>query len=303
MKVLITGGAGFLGSTLIRKTPDNVTIHATIHENRTVADKSNAQYHTLDIRNENQTHELINKIKPDVIIHTAAKGSPDFCEKNPNDAWNINVHGTQHILKAAHAINAKVFAMSSNQVFDGVHGPFNENSETRPLNVYGKTKKQNEDDMLEYAEATIVRPITMYGWSNPQGQQNMAQFVIKKLTNKESIKVTNDMFNNYLYVGQMANAIWEMILQKYDHKIINIAGDERVSLSDFALKVASIFDLDSKLIEPVPKNYFKDESPRPMDTSYDISAFKTIYKTPALSLERGLLKMKLSKKLVTWKNI
>lgn len=301
MKVFITGGAGFLGSTLIRKASSKYELHATLHENKTVADLHNVYYHNIDIRNEEGVSALVQSIKPNIIIHTAAKGSPDYCEKNPKDAWDINVNGTRNILEASTAINARVYAMSSNQVYDGIHGPFNEDSPLRPVNIYGKTKKQNEEDIHKYKNAVIIRPITMYGWANPKGQQNMACSIIRNLSNGIPMNVTNDMYNNYLYVGQMASAIWELIDKNIAIKSINVAGSERISLSTFALSVASIFNLKSELISPVPKKFFRDESPRPLDTTYDISKFNKLFQTKALSISEGLSKMKRAESSIKWR--
>ncbi len=303
MKILITGGAGLVASTLFRKAPSKYTLHATIHENKMVADLSSVFYHPVDIRDKDAVDRMVDAIKPDTIIHTAAKGSPDFCDKYPKDAWDINVGGTLNMLEAAHKIGTRIFVLSSNQVFDGNSPPYDELSEPSPINVYGKTKKQNELDAKKFSNAVIIRPITMYGWANPRGQQNMANTVVKKLRNDEKMNVTQDMFNNYLYVGFMADTLWGLVDMKMPPKVIHVAGKDKASLSDFSILVARTFDLDTKLITPVPKSFFGDESARPLDTSYQTKLLQEVMQIKPITLQDGLIKMKKAEMLTTWKNL
>lgn len=302
-RVLITGGGGLVASTLIRKAPEVFDVHATIHENKTIVDGYVVPFHPVDIRKEQEVKKILSNIKPDIIIHTAAKGSPDYCEKHPEDAQNTNVLGTRYVLESAKEIQAQVFVFSSNQVFSGTNPPYNELSPVGPINVYGQTKKQNEQDAQSYPNAFIVRPMTMYGWANPKGQQNLANTIVRSLRAGSPMNITQDMFNNYLYVGQMADMMWELVEMKDPPKIIHIAGNEKASLSGFALHVAEVFGLPLRLIQPVPKSFFKEESARPMDTTYDISLLRRTFHTKPLDLISGLRRMKQAEHDTQWKTL
>src|SRR3989344_7448484 len=107
MRVFVTGGAGLLGSMLLRNAPKNVKLFASYHENKLIPRINNSTFLYLDIRDKKNVDALVKKIKPQVIIHTAAKGSPDFCEFNQKDAWDINVEGTRNIIIAARKWRAK----------------------------------------------------------------------------------------------------------------------------------------------------------------------------------------------------
>lgn len=302
MKVLLTGGAGFLGSTLIHTVPKNIQLYATLFENQNIV-RGNVDFHNLDIRNESDVKELFDKLKPSYVIHTAAKSSPDFCEMHKDVAWDINVMGTRNIIKAAKPHGSHIVFMSSNQVYDGDNPPYNEKSEKNPLNQYAKTKDQSEKDLIESGNpSTIFRLLTMYGWPNPEGVRNSSKWVIDSLREGKEIKVVDDMFGNYLYVKQAAHAIWEILLESYSIDVINVAGSEKSSLYDFAVKVARTFELDDSLISPVPKDYFPSEAPRPLDTTYDIAMYKSLFKTKPFNLHDGLLDMKSSENDIAWEN-
>ena len=300
MKIFITGGAGLLGSMLLRSAHKKVKLFTSYHENKLIPKINRSAFLYLDIRDKKNVDALVNKIKPQVIIHTAAKGSPDFCEFNQKDAWDINVEGTRNILLAGKNINAKVIFTSSNQVFSGKKPPYSENSPLDPVNFYGKTKVESEKDVHKNKNAIIARLMTMYGWANPAGQNNTGNWVVNMLSKKEPIKVVDDIYNNFLWVGQAADALWKLALGKYDLKLVNIAGGETANRFDFAVKVAKAFNLDTKLISPVRKSYFKEEAPRPMNTIYNIALFKKTLKIKALSLNEGLRAMRKLEKGIKW---
>jgi dTDP-4-dehydrorhamnose reductase len=300
MKIYITGGTGLLGSELLRSAPAGYELFANYHVNRNVPDTSNVKFSHLDITQKRQVTKLMINIKPDIIIHTAAKSSPDFCEKHKSEAEKINIEGTRNILQVSNKIGSKVLIISSNHVFSGNNPPYSESSERDPVNYYGKTKVQNEDDVLQGDyNATVIRLMTLYGWGNPKGQKNTAMWVIDMLTQKKSIKVVDDIYNNFLWVDDAAKCIWKIVEDKIDVKLIQLAGAETASRYEFALKVAEIFKLDTSLISPVPKSYFQDEAPRPYNTIYDLSLMKEKLFKP-LVLAEGIELMKKKQKKLIW---
>ena len=108
MKVFITGGAGLLGSALLRTIPEHITTFATFHENTLLPKINGVTFLRVDIRDALRVKKVLQEVQPDVIIHTAAKGSPDFCEFHQKDAWDINVIGTRNILRVAQKIGSRV---------------------------------------------------------------------------------------------------------------------------------------------------------------------------------------------------
>lgn len=302
MNVFITGGAGLLGSELLRSKPKGVTVLATYHENVLLPDGVDCTFVNTDIRDENILLEHVLPFKPDAIIHTAAIGSPDICEKDPKRAHDVNVVGTRNIVSLAGQTGSHVFYTSTNQVFSGIQPPYSEKSTPDPVNVYGRTKVQSEKDIRESnVAATIIRLMTMYGWNNPKGQKNTATWVIEMLSKGIPIKVVDDIYNNFLWVGQASSIIWELVTKKSTIPLIHIAGAETENRYVFAKKVAEQFSLDTSLITPVKKSYFKDEAPRPLNTVYDISLLKSLTSCHIFSLDEGLEDMKKTRKDVTWK--
>jgi dTDP-4-dehydrorhamnose reductase len=303
-KILITGGSGLLGSTLIRTASDDFDIHATYHTTMLVPDVENCTFHYLEVRNKKMVDDLVLKVNPDIIIHTIAKSSPDYCEQNQDESWDVNVNGTKHMLNAAKKVGAYFTWMSSNQVFSGKNPPYFEDSQKDPVNFYGKTKVRSEEDVLkENYNASTIRLMTMYGWGNPEGQKNSAMWVIEMMKQKKEIKVVNDVFNNFLWVYDAARFIWKVIELKEKPSLIQIAGGETANRYEFAKKVATIFEFDSGLISPVPKSYFEDEAPRPLNTIYNISKLKKLLNVEPVKLAEGLSEMKNVLQNVTWKTL
>ncbi len=304
MKVYITGGTGLLGSSLLRTVPKKFTLFSNYHINKLIPDIPIADFSYLDITNKKQVETVFSKIRPHYIIHTAAKSSPDFCEDNPQEAYRVNIEGTRNVLFFGNKFGSKVIIMSTNQVFSGINPPYTEESERDPVNVYGKTKVQNEDEILtgKY-KGTVIRLMTLYGWGNPHGQKNSAMWVIDMLSKNQKIKVVDDIYNNFLWVEDASNAIWKMILTDKELKLIQIAGEETTNRYLLAKMIANVFKLDDTLITPVKKSYFKDEAPRPLNTVYDIGCLKKKLKFYPLMLKEGIIEMKRASKSVKWKKI
>jgi dTDP-4-dehydrorhamnose reductase len=205
MTVLITGGAGFLGSELRRQAPDAL---ATWHRTRI---DDGVQ---LDIRDEDATMRCFLKHGPDVVIHTAYVMGDR----------NTIVRGTHNVALAAHRVGAKLIHLSSDLVFDGEHGaPYTEDDEPRPVMEYGQHKLEAEQLVAKlHPDALIVRTSLLLG--PPDGPQ-------EDLARRDDVVFHSDEIRTPIPVRCLAAALLRLTDQS---GILHVAGPEAVSRVELA---------------------------------------------------------------------
>lgn len=284
MKVLITGGSSLLGRYLHQTKPDGVVLASTWHTNHVPGTN-----HQLDITNPQQVRHVFGIVKPDVVIHCAANGSVDYAERNFTEAHMVNVIGTRHITEAATDSEAKLVYISSNAVYDGEHPPYLAECPQRPINRYGQLKQLAENEAKYNFAPLIIRPFLLYGWPHSGGRGNWAVMVIDALRQGKPVKMVNDHIWMPTYAHDAAAAIWQLLDR--ENEAFNIAAPERVTLYEFAVKVAEVWGLDSSLIEPVSSDYFPNIAPRPHDTTYDLTKAR-LAGVMMDCIEAGLKRMK-----------
>ena len=154
MKYLVTGASGQVGydivQELIARYGSDAEIYIPTHAE-------------IDIVNEEETYLYIKAIRPDVIFHCAAYTRVDDAEKDCKTCFDINVNGTKNIVKGAEETDAKLLYISTDYVFDGTKEIYKTDDETRPINVYGKTKLLGEQLVEEYDKHFIVRTSWVFG--------------------------------------------------------------------------------------------------------------------------------------------
>lgn len=298
MKILITGGSGLLGKSLLETQPNNCDITLTWNKNiYGVITKTLDVWYKLDIRDRVDVFECFEMVKPDAVIHCAASGSVDFAEQHYQEVFRVNVTGLQNVIDAANGYKSKLVYISTNAVFSGDNPPYNEKSPLNPVNAYGVIKRQAERVVQDAVTSwLIVRPFLLYGWPYPGGRGNWANVSVNRLRNGDKLKIVNDHIWQPTYAPDCAEAIWELLFQFLgNNEIFNVAQPERITLYEFILKVCKVFDLDDSLVEPVDSNYFSSIAKRPKDTSYDL--FKLFEVGIALNkVESGLSEMRKEEK-------
>jgi len=246
----------------------------------------------MDVVDEASVHYVFDRVRPHVVIHCAALGSVDYCERNPECARITNVGGVAHILNAALAHRAKVVFISSNAVFGGNGAaPYAEDDGRFPVNMYGVLKKHAEDLVMEYYEDwLIVRPIMLYGWPYRGGRSNWATRVIEFLKAGLPLKIVDDTVTQPTYAADCAEAIWKLIAAD-ETGIFHVGGCDRLSLYGFAMSVANVWGLDGAgLLEPVSSDYFSNIVRRPQDATYDLTRMISCVANP-VRLHDGLERM------------
>lgn len=296
MRIFITGGTGLIGRALIESRRNEDEIAATYLGRYTMEDDDRVKYVRLDVRDFEGHIRIFESFRPEVVIHTASIGSPDYAEKRPEETREVNVTGTRNILSICERVGAKFIYISSNGIYDGEKAPYSENSNAKPVNYYGEVKLEAEaiakQAKTEYA---IVRPILIYGWNYEFERSNIVTQAIDKLQKGEVMYAYDDVYANPLYNHSCAMAIWEIVNRgKYD--VFNIAGAERVSIHQLLKRVAEVFDYDVNLIKPVQQGYFDELVKRPRDTSFSTEKMERELGVTALSLGEGLHSMKETRK-------
>ncbi|UCD07883.1 MAG: dTDP-4-dehydrorhamnose reductase [Candidatus Aenigmatarchaeota archaeon] len=287
-RLLITGASGLLGTKLAEISSKSYETIGTYNKNYV---RSNCKMIKLDIKNKNQVFDVIGKMNPNFVIHTAAFTNVDQCETKKHTAWDINVKGTENIVKICEKIGAKLIYMSTDFVFDGKkEGKYKETDTPNPINWYGKTKLEGEKLIQKSRiDFIITRTSVLYGW-NLQKRLNFVTWAIEKLKNNEKIKIVTNQWNSPTLANNLAYSLIN-ILNKKEHGMFHMAGSERINRFDFAKKIAKIFNLNENLIEPIKSEKLKQIAKRPTDSSLNIEKAKKIG-IKFLNIEKGLNEMK-----------
>ena len=287
MKILVTGGSGLLGSAVSLYFKDYFDVIATYQKHKVAIEGCRSIY--LDITDAKATINLINKIKPNFIIHTAALVGINICDKEPELAYKVNVEGTKNIVDASKKTNLKIIYISTDYVFDGKKGMYNESNKVNPINYYGKTKLEGEK-LIDIKNNIIIRT-SIYGLNIVKVKNNFSSWIIDELSNNKQISVFTDQFNSMMLVNNCAEALKEIVDKDFTG-ILNIASSERTSKYDFAIKLAEIFDFDKELIKPIKNNEVEGYEKRPSDVSLDVSKAKKKLNSKLLDIKDSLLNMK-----------
>ena len=291
LRILMTGGSGLLGTSLVKLKPDNCAILAT-YNSEMASPSEDVEWAKLDLTDAAGTRAIIADFKPDVVLHAGSIGSVDFAEKNRELSHRTNVEGTRNIAQAAGEIGARVIFISSNAVFNGEHPPYRETDPVTPANYYGELKAEGERITLAAHDTNaVVRPILMYGWPNEGRRGNLVTMWLSKLEAGEKIIAVDDVWSKPLWVDDASRVCWDVIDRKANGTF-NVCGSERVTLHQLAVQVAEVFGHDPGLITAVDSSYFGDIANRPKDTSFDITKIKTELGIEPLNVADGLAAMR-----------
>lgn len=173
----------------------------------------------------------------DTIIHCAAITDVDGCEGALHKrAIEVNIKGTNNTRSA---FRGQVIYLSTDYVFDGRDGPYNEKAEPNPQSHYGKTKRYGEEEILEadYPRDVILRTTVLYGGHKP----DFVTAILKQLKTRSSFEVTGALLGSPTYVPHLAKGIKKLLMLKQPPKIVNIVGKDVISRWVFACKIAKTF--------------------------------------------------------------
>jgi len=289
MKILVTGGEGLLGTRLCKfLSKEHEVISADIN---ILNEEKDYKVIKLDITNKDEVEQKLEKFKPDLVVHAAALTNVDFCEQNHEKADLINVKGTENIANGCKKINSKILFISSDFVFDGKNGPYDEEAEPNPINYYGKTKKKAEEIVKESGlKYLIVRTTVLYG--EHKNKMSYVSWVIKNLKEEKEIRIVTDQYTTPTWVKDLAQALVFLINKDYfKNEIVHVVGKDIMSRYDFTVKIAEKFELDKKLIIPITSDELENAAARPKNAGMKTDKLENLGYKP-MGIEESLERIK-----------
>lgn len=277
--LMITGSSGLVGSYFRRLTAlTRYRIYNLIHLEQTNFGKSIY----FDLSNSvNLFRQVIDEIKPDIILHLAAMTDVEQCEIERNLANNIN-HLSVRELANYIANNNECFLLhvSTDYVFDGEKGDYNEAAKTNPINWYGMTKLLGEQELVNCKSENwcIARTSTPFGIHTKK--LTFPLFVMNNLSERRELRVLVDQITSPTYALNLS----EMLLEIIENRIIgviHVSGSSHLSRFEQALEIASLCDLDKNLIKPVCLPQMEWKARRPKNSSLNTAkAYGSLRKKP-----------------------
>jgi dTDP-4-dehydrorhamnose reductase len=288
MKILVTGSNGLLGqklTELIQKDP-TVTLFATARGESVLP--LNGRFISLDITNKAAVHRILSQTKPDVIINTAAMTQVDHCETHREACWNANVTSVEYLVEACEQYNIHLVHVSTDFIFNGSHGPLDENETPDPINYYGESKWAAEKVIMQSSISwSILRTVLVYGVTKDMSRSNIVLWVKNSLEEGKTIQVVNDQWRTPTLAEDLALGCF-LAATKKATGIYNISGGDFLSPYDIAVKTAKFFHLDESLIKPTDSTKFKQPARRPLTTGFIIDKARKELGYKPHTFEEGL---------------
>lgn len=211
-RLLITGGAGYLGRELVRRAPSaGWAVRATWWTQQPALD---ADWVHADVRDEGAMRAAVDGV--DAVIHTAYRQG--------DEEWSTNVDGSEAVARAA--VDVRLVHLSTDLVFDGRRGRYREDDPLGPVNSYGRSKAEAERRVAAaHPDATIARTSLLYGGAEPGPQERLA---------REGSRFFVDEIRSPVRVGDLADALLELLGVAHPGSL-HLGGEDDVSRYDFAV--------------------------------------------------------------------
>lgn len=299
--ILVTGGAGFIGSNFLYFIKDKTDEKIIVIDNLTYAaeldyipNESKFEFVWCDITNENHVDYLFKKYKPNKVFHFAAESHVDNSIKNYRPFLESNVVGTINLLNSSLAIDVEKFHhISTDEVYGSLEyddeNVFTENTPYDPKNPYSASKAAS-DHYVRTWHNTYGLPYLITNCSNNYGpHQHIEKLIPKVVINSLNDKVTymyggGEQIRDWLHVMDHANAIWMLEEQNVLNDRFNVGGSCELKNINVTKKILDILDKPYSLIET------SDERPG-QDKRYGMDHSKLTNKigwVPEVKFDKGL---------------
>src|SRR5690606_16828780 len=272
VRVLITGGSGYLGRHLVRRLAgESEAFRYTCFSADPLGLRQGAR---LDVRDGAAVARFVADFAPDAIIHTAGSNrTPDMTA--------VIVDGTRHVAAAAAAVGARLIHLSTDSIFDGASAPYDESANPGPLNEYGRAKAAAEAIVAGHPDAVIVRTSLIYGLEE---MDNGTAWMAAALREGRPVRLFTNQRRNPVWAETLCAACLELVAHPY-RGILNVAGRQTMTRAAFGLRMLDWWGVSAR--ETLSLGL--DESGQwPLDCEMDVSRAAGLLRTPLWGVDEVL---------------
>ena len=292
MRALVIGASGQVGASLLR------ILRARGHEATGTHGQVAAPGLTpLDLTDHAAVARAIDRARPDWVFCPAGLSFVDYCEDHVDDAMAVNRDGAAAAASAADRLGAGFIYYSTDYVFDGKGGPFDEDDLPRPLSVYGRSKHEGEQAVLAVCRrAVVVRTSVVYG---PEQQQKNFVYQLRRAAKEgRGFRLAADQKASPSYNPDVAAASVELA-EGNRLGVWHIAGSEVVDRYDFGLRISRAFGLDPSRLSSVTTASLNQKAARPLDGGLKVEKAQAALTTRLRGPDEGLRAMREAEEALT----
>lgn len=278
MRIAVTGASGQLGSEL----------HA-------LAQSSGHEFHfwthrELDIADLKQVYSQLSGKKFDLLINAGAYTQVDAAESNQDLAVQVNALGPKNLCEWAEAESARVVQISTDFVFDGESDrPYLTADSTRPLSVYGQTKRAGEEFCLDSGVSTVIRTSWVYSTFG----KNFVKSILRKLEAGEELRVVNDQKGRPTYARNLASFLLshlEALKSMSGSQIFHFSDEGECTWYEFARKIRDLSGYHNP-IHVIASSDLHLAAKRPGFSCLDLTETKKVFRCSMEPWEMALSRM------------
>ena len=269
-RVWITGAGGLIGSALLESAPAAVPAWKI----------SGTTRRQVDLTDATAVEKMFYALRPTLIIHCAAMTNTPACDREPARARAVNVDATRHLVELAKGI--RFVFLSTDLVFDGRDGGYDETAAVNPLNFYAETKAEAERIVLLSPMHTVIRT-SLNGGMSPTSDRGFNETMRRAWENGGMVTLFDDEFRSPIPAAVTARALWEVLAQDRPG-LYHIAGSERLSRWQIGQILARRWHQFNPKLEHVSRLMYPGP-PRPADTSLNCDKAQALlsFRLPGLT--------------------
>ena len=231
---------------------------------------------------------VVERVRPQAIIHTAAIADIDFCQSHPREANRVNAEVTSELSRQCAKYGGKLILCSTDSVFDGKKGMYREEDEPHAINFYAHTKLHAEAAVREAAPDNVIVRLSLVMGLPVLGSGN--SFLAKMVTTLEKgqpVTFPENEVRTPVDVITVGRALLELADSGFSGTL-HLAGNTRLNRYQMACQLAERMGYGRDLVVATDSNAIEGRAPRPNDASLDNSKAQRILATPMRSLMDGL---------------